>query len=108
MLLVHDAIHGLHDHDGVVDDDADGEHHGEEGQLVDRVPERIDPDQRPQERGRHDQHGNDRGAQALQEDQHHDEDQGDRFQQRDHHVVDGGFDEERRVDRREPGHAGRK
>ena len=39
----------LHDHDGVVDDDADGQGHGQEGEGVEGEAEEIDDGHRPQE-----------------------------------------------------------
>ena len=40
VLLAHDALDGLDDHDRVVDHDADREHHAEQRELVDREAER--------------------------------------------------------------------
>ncbi len=39
-FLAHDPLHILHDHDGIVDQQADGQHHGKHGQHVNGKPEK--------------------------------------------------------------------
>ena len=52
-LLAHQALHVLHHHDGVVHQQADGEHHGEHGEHVDRVAQRREHAQRAEQHHRH-------------------------------------------------------
>ena len=51
--LVEIALHVLHHHDRIVDDDADGEHEPEERERVQREAERLEHRERADER-----HGN--------------------------------------------------
>ena len=99
MLLVHHALDVLDDHDGVVDQETDREHHAEHGQRVDGVAHHRQHPHRTEEHHRHGDRGNDGGAEVLQEQQHHDEDERNRLGQRLHHFFDGDADERRGVER---------
>ena len=69
------AVDVLHHDDGVVDDEADGQHHGEQRQQVDRIAEReqheADADQRQRDGDDRHQH---RAERAEEEQDHHDDD----------------------------------
>ena len=49
MLLAHDALDRLDDHDGIVHDDADGQRHPEQAQRIDREADRVDADERAEQ-----------------------------------------------------------
>ncbi len=73
-LLFHQPLDIFHDHDRIVDDDADRQHESEQRQRVERIAERQQHRERAGERDRNRHDRNDRRAPALQEqddDQHH-------------------------------------
>ena len=72
-FLVHDALDVLQHDDGVVDHDADGEHHAEERQRVDGVAEQQQAGEGADERHRHRGERDQRRAPVLQEEIHHQE-----------------------------------
>ena len=75
-----DVVHHRLDHDdGVVDDDADGEHEAEHRQRVHREAEHREEDERADQRHGHGEERDDRRPQVLQEDEHHQRDQDDRL-----------------------------
>ena len=88
-LLGHDAFDVLNHDDSIVHQNADGEHHGEHGQHIDREACSKHDRARAEQRDGHDDGGNDRVAEALQEKKHHEEDENHRFHQRVHHLLDG-------------------
>jgi hypothetical protein len=90
-------LHVLHHHDGVVDDDADGEDEAEERERVEREAERQHDGERADQRHRHGDERNDRRAPRLQEHHHDDHDQQDGLEQRHDDGADRLADEERRV-----------
>ncbi|EXI75602.1 MAG: hypothetical protein AW07_00913 [Candidatus Accumulibacter sp. SK-11] len=96
-LLAHDALDVLEDDDGVVDDDADRQHHAEEGQRVDRVAEEVDAGEGAEQRHRHRGERNDRRPPALQEEIDDEEDEQHRLGQRLQNFLDRHADEARRV-----------
>ncbi len=63
----HVALDILDHHDGVVDDDADGQHQAEQRQVVDRGAERGEDRKGANQRDRDGDHRDDRRAPALQE-----------------------------------------
>ena len=96
-LLVHDALDVLDDDDGVVDEDADGEHHAEHGQHVHGEAREQHHRAGAEQSDRHDD-GRDQGvADVLQEQEHHDEDEHHRLDQRVQHLLDRGIDRRRDV-----------
>jgi hypothetical protein len=97
LLLVHDAFDVLQHHDRVIDHDADGQHHAEQRERVDRIAEHMQAGEGAEQRHRHRQQRNQRGAPVLQEHEHHDEHQDHRLAQRLHHLGDRHFDETRGV-----------
>ena len=64
--MVHVVLDRLDDDDGVVDDDADRQHHPEQGQGVDREPEDGEGGEGADQRHRHRQHRDQGGAPALE------------------------------------------
>ena len=99
------APHGvLEEHDGVVDEEADGERQRHQREVVEAVAEEPHRDERQQQRQRqrHDRDQRVGGAAEEQEDHEHDEHE--RDEQRLLHVLDGVHDRARAVvDRRRRG-----
>ncbi len=91
------ALHILHHHDRVIDDDADGQHQAEQRQVVERVAERGEDRKCADQRHGNGDDGNDRGAPGLQEQDHHQDDQSDRLENRLDDLADGLGDELGRV-----------
>ena len=98
-FLAHQAFDVLDHDDGVVDEQADRQHHREHRQHVDRVAERGEHAERAQQYDRHGDRRDQRRAQVLQEQEHDEEDEQDRLGQRLDHFDDRGADERRRVER---------
>jgi hypothetical protein len=71
LLFVHQAFDVLEYDDGVIHHDADGQHHGKQGQGVDRKAEQPHAGKGADQRHRHGHDGDQRGAPVLQEDVHH-------------------------------------
>ena len=82
------AFHVFDDHDRVIHDNADGEHQREQRERVQRKAEHLQCRQRADDRHRHGDDRNQRGAPALQEQQHYQHDQGHRFEQGVNHGAD--------------------
>ena len=81
------------DDDGVVDDQADGQDHGEEGQGVDGEIEDLKGRKGPDDRNRHGQDWDERRPPFLQEDEDDEDDQEQRFDKGIFYFVDGRVDE---------------
>jgi hypothetical protein len=79
--------------DGVIDDDADGQHQSEQRDVVQAVAERRHDGKGADERHRHVDHGQDHGSPVLQEQQHDEADHDDGFEQGLDDVVDRLADE---------------
>ncbi len=97
-LVAHDALDVLDDHDRVVDEQADGQHHREHRQHVDRVAERRQHRERAEQDHRHRDRRDQRGAEVLQEQVHHEEHERDGLEQRQDHALDRNAHERRRVE----------
>ena len=70
------AVHVFHHHDRVVNHQADGDDHGQQGEQVERKPHRQDQEQHADQRQRDGHQRDDDNAQGAQEEknhQHHDE-----------------------------------
>ena len=91
------ALDVLDHHDGIVDDDADGQHQAEQRQRVDGEAEGQQHREGADDRDRHGDQRNDRGAPGLQEQDDHQHDQRDGFEQGVHHRLDRLAHEHRRV-----------
>ena len=92
-LFRHHALDVLDHHDGVVDEQADRQHHGEHGQRVDRIAREGEHGEGAEQHDRHGNRRDQRGAEALQEDEHDDEDEDDGLDQRLDHLLDRKLDE---------------
>ena len=91
------ALDVLDDHDGVVDDDADGEDEAEQSQVVEREAERRHDGERADERHRDGDDRDDGRAPGLQEDDDDENHERDRLEQGHIDFVDRVLDEGRRV-----------
>ena len=99
VLLVHDAVDILHDDDGVVDHDADGEDEPQQRQHVERKPENEHHAEGTDQRDGHGDDRDDRGAPALQREEDHEDHQQQRFEQRLVDMMDRLRDVGRHVER---------
>ncbi|MCY1482991.1 hypothetical protein D9M68_165610 [compost metagenome] len=78
-FLVHHALDVLDHHDGVVHQQADGQHQAEHRQRVDGEAKRRHHAEGAEQDHRHRDRGDQRGAEVLQEQVHHQEHQDDAF-----------------------------
>ena len=104
-FLAHHTLDVLDDDDGVVNEQADGEHGGEHGQGVDRVAEHREHAEGAEQHDRYGDGRDQRRAEVLQEQPHHEEDEDDGFDQRVDDFLDRDLDEGRRVVRDDVGDA---
>ncbi|MCY1285977.1 hypothetical protein D9M70_349350 [compost metagenome] len=91
------AVDVLHHDDGVVHHQADGEHHRQQRQQVDRVAHRLHEEQHADHRQRDGHHRDQHRAEGAEEQEDHDYDDQHRLAEGLHHLVDGGLDEARGV-----------
>ena len=87
----------LDDDDGVIDDDADGQHQAEQRQVVQAEADRRHDGEGADDGHRHGDQRDQRRAPVLQEHQHHDGHQDDGVEQRLEDLVDRLVDERRGV-----------
>ena len=93
-----DVAHDVLDHDdGVVDDEADGDGHRHQGEVVDAVAQRIHHGEGGDQRQRHGDRGDDGRPEVPQEDQDDHDHQGDGQDQGELHVGDRRLDRQRAV-----------
>ena len=93
-----DVVHYRLDHDdGIVDDDADGQHQAEHRERVDREAEHREKNERADERHGHGEQRDDRRPKILQEDEDHEGDEDDRLDERMDDPLDRGLHRGRRV-----------
>ena len=92
-FLAHDPFHVFHHHDGVIHQQADGQHHGEHGQHVDGKTEQPQHGESSQEHHRHGDGRNQRGPHRSHEQIHYQENQQDRLEQSFDYLADGHPDE---------------
>ena len=102
------SLHVLHHHNGIVDDNADGQDQPEESQCVDGIAKQIERRKCSYHGNRHGQQRNNRGAPGLQEQGDHQHHQQHGFNQGLDHRLDGITDEDRGVVHRFILHALRK
>ncbi len=88
-LFAHDPLDVFHHHDGIVDQEADGQHHGEHGQHVDREPEEPQYREGPKEYHGHGDRRDQGGPDIPQEKVHDQENQQDRLDEGLDHFLDG-------------------
>jgi len=105
-LLAHNALHIFDDDDGVVDQKADGQHHGKHGQHVNRKTEEPQNGERSQNNHRHGDGGNQRGAHVSQEKPHHQKNKKNSDDQCFDDFIDGHFDKYSGIVRINNFHAG--
>ena len=86
---MHHPFDVLHHDDGVVHQQADGQHHAEHGQGVDAETGCCEDAEGTQQHYRYRHGGDHRGTEVLQEQEHHQEHQDDGLHQRLDHALDG-------------------
>ena len=96
-VFVHQPLDVFHHHNGIVHQQADGQHQAKQGERVDGIASGGQNAEGAQQYHRHRDGGNERRAPALQEDEHHHDHQCDRLEQGDDHVADRFGDEQRGV-----------
>ena len=96
-MLLHHALDVLDDHDGVVDDDADRQHDGEQRDGVGRIADRLEDDEGADQADGHGERRDQRRAQAAEKQEHHDDDEHEGLDQGLLHLVDRLGDEGRRI-----------
>ena len=95
-------------HDGVIDDEANGEHEAEERKRVDGKSEQRENGEGADERDRNGEERNERRAPSLQENEYDDDNEKQCFEEGFDNFLDAGRDRERRVERLGVLHARRK
>ena len=106
--LVDDQTLDVLDHDdGVVDQEADGEHHTEQGERVDRIAGHGHHREGAEQHHRHCDGRDQRRPPVLQEQEHDEEDEYHRLDQRMDHLLDRQPHERRGVERIDDLHVGR-
>ena len=98
MFLLHDPFDVLDDHNRVIDEQTNRQHHAQHRQRVDRKAKGREHAKGAQQYDRHRQRRDQGGADVLQEQIHHDEDQHDRLDQGLDHLFDRDFHEGRRIE----------
>ena len=96
-MLFHHPLDILDDHDGIVDDDADGEHDSEKGDRIGRIADGHEHDEGADQADRHRKHRDQGRAHASEEQKDDDDDEDECLDQRLLHFVDGIGDEGRRI-----------
>ena len=105
--MLHPPHRVLQEHDGVVDEEADGQRQGHERQVVQAVTEHPHGDEGQQQRKRHRHGGNQRVGGPAQEEENHHHHQHEGDEQRFPHVLDAVDDRLRAVvDRHQQHRAG--
>ena len=99
QALLDMVLDRLDDHDGVVHDQADGQHQPEQGQRVDGETEQRKQRERADQRDRYGQQRDQGGPPALQEEEDDDDDEHQRFKERMHDLVDTLSHGQRRIER---------
>ena len=102
------VLDGFDHHDGVVDDETDGQHQAEERERVDGKSEQRENGEGADERDGNGEERNERGAPPLQEDEDDDNDEKKGLEEGFDDFLDAGGDGERGVERLGVLHAGRK
>ncbi|MCY1406143.1 hypothetical protein D9M71_214010 [compost metagenome] len=93
LLGRHHPLDVLDHHDGVVDHDADGQHHAEQRQQVDGESEHVHAGEGAHQGHGDRQHRDQGGAPVLQEDEHYQHHQQQGFEKGLDHFLDGDLDE---------------
>ena len=98
VFLLHDPFDVLDDHNRVIDEQANRQHHAQHRQRVDRKAKGREHAKGAQQDDRHRQRRDQGGADVLQEQIHDDKDQHDRLDQGLDHLFDRDFHEGRRIE----------
>ena len=93
------VLHGFHHHDGVIHHQADGQHHAQQGDGVQREAQQREHDEGGQQRHGHSNERNEGGPQVLQEHEHHEGHQDDGLDEGLPNLCDGVADGYRGVQR---------
>ena len=96
---MHNAFDVFDDHDGIIHQQPDGQHHSKQRQGIDGVAAKRQYAKGAEQYHRHRQRRDQRRTDILQEQVHHHHHQRDRFDQGDHHILNGDFDEVSAVER---------
>ena len=104
---LHIAIDIFQHHDGVIDHQANGQHHRQQCQRVDAEIEHVHQRAGTDQRYRNGDQRNDGGAQIPQEQENHQRNQQDRIPDSAKHGFDGLFDKQGRIENHLKLHSGR-
>ena len=96
-VLLHHPFDVLDHDDRVVDDDADGEHEGEQRDRIGGIADHLERDECSDQADRNCQRWDQRRAQTPEEQEHHDDHENESFDQRFFHLLDRLRDEAGRV-----------
>ena len=105
-FFFYDPLNVLDDDDGVVDDDADGEHKRQQGDGVGRVSDEQEHGECADDGYRHGNQGNQSRSQLAEKQKDDDADENDRDDERAHHFDDRRGNEDRRVEEHRVGQIG--
>lgn len=97
-VVPHFIFHGFNNDDGVIDDQPDGQDHGEQRQGIDAEIQNREGSKGPQQRYRDRDHRDQRGPYILQEEIYDDGNQNQGFHEGMNHFFNGGIDEIRIID----------
>ena len=97
-MLLHDPLDILHNDDGVINDNADGEHDGEKRDRVGGIADGLERDEGPDQADRHRKGRDQRRAYAPEEKEDHDDHEDEGLDQRFLHLLNGCRHEAGRVD----------
>ena len=95
-VLTHDAFDVFYNHNSVVHQKTDGQHHGEHRQHIDGKP---GGGKRTEQHNRNSNRRNESGPEVLQEQIHHEDHQHDGFKKRLHHFTESCTHERRSIER---------
>ena len=107
-MLLHDALDVLDDDDGIVDDDADRQHNGQQRNGVGGISDRLERDEGADQADGDRKRRNQGGADIPEKQEHDDDDKDKRLDQCLLHLVHGVGDEHRRIVSDLPGQVVRK
>ena len=99
LALIDPPLNVFHHHDGVIHDQPDRQHQGQQRQQIDGKAQRAEHDEGGENADRRDNRRDDRGARRAQEDEVHQRDQRQRYRHGDPDFLDRLARELREVDR---------
>ena len=98
QAFFHMLLDVLDDDDSIIDDQADGQYHGEQCQCIDRKVKNQERTKRTNKRYRYSEQRDNRCAPVLQEDENNENDEQQGFNERLQNFLDGGTDVIRRIE----------